>query len=295
MAARYCNLTDRTVIAVRGADAGAFLHGQLSQALASLGPDAAPLAAWHDARGRVRALVRVHRLPDHWLLVAPRDGADALVAKLRMFVLRSAVTLAVAPETAVGAVIDAAPDWLLAHGLPQDAAPNRAVSHGEVRFTRIGERYWEALGPRAALAALAGPLPPASLDEAAAAEIALGLPLITAAASERFVAQMLNLDKLGALAFDKGCYPGQEIIARVHNLGGVKRRLRRYAAPSSPPPVGTSVVTSGTAVGEVVRSAATPGGCELLALVDNAATDASLTSDGTPLSELPLPFAVPRD
>jgi len=79
--------------------------------------------------------------------------------------------------------------------------------------------------------------------DAALAEIELGIPAITPALAERFVAQMLNLDGLDAVSFDKGCYPGQEIIARIHNLGGVKRRARRYAAPVAPPALGTPVHT----------------------------------------------------
>jgi folate-binding protein YgfZ len=125
----------------------------------------------------------------------------------------------------------------------------------------------------------------------------LGIPAITPTLAERFVAQMLNLDVLGAVSFDKGCYPGQEVIARVHNLGGVKRRLRRYATVGAAAAIGTTIVTlDGAAVGEVVRSAPNGTGSELLALVDNTAADVSLsTSAGAQLRALPLPFDVPRD
>ena len=126
------------------------------------------------------------------------------------------------------------------------------------------------------------------------AEISLGIPLITAATGDRFVAQMLNLHALGAVVFDKGCYPGQEIVARVHNLGGVKRRVRRYAGPSGVS-VGTNVISGGATVGEVVRCATTAGGTEVLALVDNAAAAGTLEIGNTSLRELPLPFRVPSD
>ena len=134
---------------------------------------------------------------------------------------------------------------------------------------------------------------PASAAELA--EIRLGIPAVTSAVAERHVAQMLNLDKLDAVSFDKGCYPGQEIIARVHNLGGVKRRARRYGSPADPPTVGAAVLAAGAQVGEVVRCAPARLGCELLAVVDHAAADTPLTCAGSPLAELPLPFAVPRD
>jgi folate-binding Fe-S cluster repair protein YgfZ len=112
------------------------------------------------------------------------------------------------------------------------------------------------------------------------------------------LSQALNLDELGAVSFTKGCYPGQEIIARLHNLGGVKRRLRRYSAASAPAPAGTAVVAAAdnSVVGEVVRSATAESGSELLAVVDNAAADTPLaTSGGVPLRALALPFFVPRD
>lgn len=294
MTAHYTALTDSVCIEARGADAGSFLHGQLSRAVADLPEALAPLAAWLDARGRVRALVRVHRIENRWLLLAPRDGADELLKKLRMFVLRAAVTLDVAPDVAVGAVLGATPEWLGARDLAAATEPNRAVQRGELRFTRIGNDYWQVLGPPAALEVLARSLPPSSAEAAGTAEIALGIPLVTTTTRERFVAQMLNLDVLGAIEFDKGCYPGQEIVARVHNLGGVKRRARRYAGPSGIA-VGTSVTAAGVAVGEVVRSAPTATGTELLALVDNASAAEALAAEGEPLRELPLPFRVPSD
>jgi len=151
------------------------------------------------------------------------------------------------------------------------------------------------LGPTAALARLAAELAPAPADAVARVEIALGLPLVTTAVADRLVAQMLNLDALGALAFNKGCYPGQEIVARVHNLSDVKRRTRRYAIEGGSAPAARTAVTlaTGEPVGEVVRSVPTPAGAELLALVDNAAADRPLACDGVPLTALPLPFAVP--
>lgn len=297
MAPRYSVLTDHACIEARGRDAGAFLHGQLSQAVADLDPTRAPLAGWHDAKGRVRALWRVLRLPDRWLLAGPRDGSEQLLRKLRVFVLRAAVTLSIANDVAAAAVVDADDAWLEAAGIPRDTEPNGLVETRGVRFVRVGPTYWQAFGDSAALTGLQQSLAPAPLSAAALAEIRLGLPEITASLYERFVAQMLNLDELGAVSFDKGCYPGQEIVARVHNLGGVKRRIRRYSADVGPPALGTTIVAAdGTAVGEVVRSAANGSGSELLAVVDNAAADARLsTAAGVALATLPLPFSVPRD
>ena len=297
MAPRYSLLTDHACIEVRGRDAAAFLHGQLSQTVADLPPASAPLAGWHDAKGRVRALFRVLRLPDRWLLIAPREGAEQLVTKLRIFVLRAAVTLSLASDIAAAAVIDADDAWLEAEGIPRDTKLNGVIEDGGIRLVRVGPTYWQAFGATAALMTFAESLAAAPLAAATLAEIRLGLPEITPRLYDRFVAQMLNLDELGAVSFDTGCYPGQEIVARVHNLGDVKRRARRYAAEGPPAPIVPTIVTAdGTAVGEVVRSAPNGSGSELLAVVDNTAADARLsTGAGVALAALPLPFSVPRD
>jgi hypothetical protein len=297
MALQQAALRDWVCLEVHGADAARFLHGQLSHAILELEPTHAPLAGWADARGRVRALVRIFRLPPsgRWLLMTPRDGADELVKKLRLFVLRSKVVIEHAGDVAVTAVLGDDEAWLARLGLAADTPPNRIVRRDDLCFVRVGPTYWQLLGAPAALAAATADLDTTSEAAAALAEIGLGLPAITRALTERFVAQMLNLDELGAVSFDKGCYPGQEIIARVHNLGGVKRRARRYSAQSEPPAVGTRVLAAGAEVGEVVRSAAAESGCELLAVVEHAAVDAELTCGRVPLRELSLPFAVPRD
>jgi folate-binding protein YgfZ len=234
-------------------------------------------------------------LPDRWLLVTPRDGVDALQKKLSTFVLRAKVTLELAADLGVAAVLGDAGRWLATHGIASDIPPNRRVKRGEVSIVRVGAEYWQLVGAPAAMEPLAAGLTRATAGAAALAEIRLGIPAITSAVADRYVAQMLNIDALGAVSFDKGCYPGQEVIARVHNLGGVKRRARRYAANRAPPAVGATVQAAGAAVGEVVCSAAADSGCELLAVVDHAAAGTALTCDGAPLRELPLPFDVPKD
>jgi folate-binding protein YgfZ len=296
MTGRYCALPGRAAIEVRGRDAAAFLHGQLARALDVLVPGAAPLAAWLDSRGRVRALPRVVRLgEDRWLLSIERDVAEATASKLRMFVLRSAVTIAVG-DYACGALVGTDDAGLLAVGLPAETPVDTAVTRGAAHAIRIGPVVWQLIGPAAALDDLGGALERGPASLAQRAEMALGIPAIGAAAADRYVAQMLNLDRLGAVTFDKGCYPGQEVVARVHNLGSVKRRARRYASSAAAPPAGAAVLTAaGEPVGEVVCAADAPVGSELLAVIDHAAADAELSVDGVPLRAEPLPFAVPSD
>jgi folate-binding protein YgfZ len=298
MTPRYGPQPEQGCIEVRGADAAAFLQGQLSRTVDSLDGTRAPLAGWHDAKGRVRALARVLRLPDKWLLLAPQDVVPSTASRLRMFVLRANVELAPSENWRVATLIGADDTWLDAHGVASSTLLGGVVARGGVQWVRVGERLWHAIGSGAALDAFAPGLPLATGDDAALAEIRLGIPAIGAALVEHFVPQMLNLDLLDALSFDKGCYPGQEVIARVHHRGSVKRRMRRYAceAAAAPSP-GTPVLGAGAAVGEVVRAARAGAdtAIELLAVVDHAAAGGALHAGGAELRELPLPYVVPND
>jgi len=296
MTPRYCPTLSYGCIEVRGADAASFLHAQLSRAVDALDGTLAPLAGWHDPRGRVRALLRVVPRGDRWWLVTQSDVVAATAKRLAMFVLRAAVKIAAAEDVRVAALLDADDAWLAAHGLESATPTNGLVARGELAFARLGPNLWHVVGPRAAVEAFAPELPRSPEDAALLAEIRLGLPAVAAPIAEHFIAQMLNLDSLDAVSFDKGCYPGQEVIARVHNLGSVKRRMRRYACePSAPPAAGDAVANAdGVDVGEVVRAARAQVGVELLAVVDNASAAGALAVDGAPLRELPLPYPAPK-
>jgi folate-binding protein YgfZ len=127
------------------------------------------------------------------------------------------------------------------------------------------------------------------------AGIRAGLPQVYPETYETFVAQMLNLDLLGGVAFEKGCYTGQEIIARTHFRGAIKRRMFRFECASAPPPPGTRVLVGEQHAGEVVDAAATDAGCELLAVVSLAQQDAELeleSSRGARIQKLPLPYSL---
>src|SRR5690606_39183642 len=126
---------------------------------------------------------------------------------------------------------------LAARGVALGPAPGDAACAADADWIRIGPELTHVVGPEAAIEALRTALPEAPEALATLAEIELGLPAVPPALAGHYVAQMLNLDVLDAVAFDKGCFPGQEVIARTHNLGAVKRRLRRFSAPlASPPP-----------------------------------------------------------
>ena len=125
------------------------------------------------------------------------------------------------------------------------------------------------------------------------AGIRAGLPQVYPETYESFVAQMLNLDLLGGIAFEKGCYTGQEIIARTHFRGAIKRRMFRFQCACPPPVPGTRVLAGEQHAGDVVDAAATDEGCELLAVVSLAQQDAALqleSNRGARLQKLTLPY-----
>jgi len=127
------------------------------------------------------------------------------------------------------------------------------------------------------------------------AGIRAGLPQVYPETYESFVAQMLNLDLLGGIAFEKGCYTGQEIIARTHFRGAIKRRMFRFRSEGPPPAPGTRVLAGEQHAGDVVDAAATSEGCELLAVVSLAQQDAELELEsdrGVGIKKLPLPYSL---
>jgi len=127
------------------------------------------------------------------------------------------------------------------------------------------------------------------------AGIRAGLPQVYPQTYESFVAQMLNLDLLGGIAFEKGCYTGQEIIARTHFRGAIKRRMFRFQCACPPPAPGTRVLAGEQHAGDVVDAAATGDGCELLAVVSLAQADAELeleSNRGARIQKLPLPYSL---
>jgi len=209
------------LLSVTGTDARDFLHAQLTNDIAHLAPDRTALAGWCSAKGRLLASFLVIPAPQGFLLQAARDLAAPVAKRLSMFVLRSKVKVADESEAWVqDGVWDA--DW---------SQPDVAWQDG-VAAVRVGERRFLQLGPAAAMTA------PATADEAqwTLQEIRAGHPFISAATQDQFVPQMVNLEKLGGVDFQKGCYPGQEIVARAQYRGEVKRRMVQMRGPQAARP-----------------------------------------------------------
>lgn len=271
-------LPDLRLVTVAGPERVRFLQSQLTQDVALAAVGTTCLAGWADPRGRLLWTGHLGLLPDGagdcFGLFVPAGIAEALVARLRLYVLRAKVTVTLADATVAGvdAGIGAAPGCSDL-GLAGD--PGRAL--------RVGP-------PGSA---------PAAGDALAwdLADIRAGLPTVEAATSGEFVPQMVNLDLLGGISFTKGCYPGQEIVARTRYLGRVKRRMLRFAVAAPPPAAGASLHGPRGPAGQVVRAAPVPGGAELLAVVvlDDLAGPLCLDAEGQqPVQRLPLPYAIPE-
>lgn len=193
------------VARVAGSDATAFLHAQLSADVAAIAEGEGGFACYCSPRGQVFGLLLVCRRGSGFLLAGASGLLPGILQRLRMFVLRARVELALADELMVFGLDD-----------PVDPAAGDAV------HTAAGLDY--------AIAALHDA--PRGTPEAAAgawkaAELGHGVVWLEPATSERFIPQMLGFDRLGAVSFTKGCYPGQEIIARARYLGKVKRKPLR--------------------------------------------------------------------
>ena len=293
---RICPLSLVGFVRVDGTDAEDFLHGQLSQDLRALSPNNAPLAAWHSAAGRVRAIFRVLRMDDGWLLVTERDLVAGVTTDLQQYVLRADVSLRDASDRwQAAALLGDSDRWLEQHQIELGADAGQRVTVDGLTWLRLGPRLLHAIGPASRIDELAGELPLGTSDDVSLAEIALGLPRLTPELQDRFIPQMLNLDLLGALDENKGCYPGQEIIARTQNLGAVKRRMLRFSGDfNSIPEAGTVIRDeAGTVVGDIIRSSEATQSREILAVTRLDSLDGKLISEAEPnvaLQREPLPY-----
>ena len=268
---------------IHGADAASFLQGQLTQDVRGLADGDTRLSALQTAQGRVIAVLHLARRGDDYTALLPASRVDAVITHLRRYTLRARVTLTdLGASHAPFAVLGVDP------GVPGETGATPAG--GGERY-EVGGGRRVLLGPRPAdLAGAAG----AAAAAWTLAGIRAGLPELEAATVEAFTAHMLNLDRLGAISFTKGCYTGQEIVARTEHQGRVKRRLLRYALDAGTPPAPLAALyAAGNKVGEVLTAAADDTGAECLAVVALDAQGAELaTDDGRRLQPLPLPYAL---
>jgi len=256
-----------------GPDSLSFLQGQVSNDTRRLTEGAPLLAAYSSPQGRV--LTVMHLLPHSTGVVAilPRELVPQTLERLRKFVLRAKVQMEDASELIQVSGQHGTQALHSAHlAIPRSEKPYvEQDGIGVALVSRDSDRYW-VIGAADKLAehGLAGDSRYADRIEHdwRLADIRAGLPQIYLATGETFVAQMLNLDLLDAISFSKGCYTGQEIIARTQHLGRIKRRLYRLQLPSGDWRVGQQVHLSDGRAGRLVEVARSGDGFEALAVLN---------------------------
>ena len=271
-------LTHLGLIEAVGDDARSFLHSQFTSDINHLGADQAQHAAWCSAKGRMQASFLAWREGEAFRLAVAGDLEAASLKRLQMFVLRSKVKLASLSEQRLllGLAGPQAGAALAEAGLPCPLGPLTTACDARASVVALeANRYLLAVAPQALpelwqqLTRLARP---AGVPVWRWLDIQAGFPLVTAATKEEFVPQMADFEKLGGVSFHKGCYPGQEIVARTQYLGKVKRHLYRVRS-AQPLLAGTdlhSPENPDQASGKIVSGAPSPaGGYEALAVVQS--------------------------
>ena len=292
-------LVDTALVCASGADAAAFLQSQLSNDVALLDRPRAQLSTYCTAQGRMLAVLLLWRDEDTFLLQLPKALADGVRSRLQKYILRARVVLqevshryasiglgGVGAEAVVDESLGVVPVERMAL-VHTDTATCIRLTDTLFQITvqaQHAAQLWDQLSVRAQ---------PVGTEGWSWRLIQAGIPTITAATQEHFVPQMANLEQLGAISFQKGCYPGQEIVARAQYRGEVKRRLYQLHAAADAATPGQEVFRAdGGACGTVVNAAPAPeGGLDLLAVVlTSAAAEADLrlgTADGPGLSRWP--------
>lgn len=290
-------LDDWALILASGDDAGSFLQGQLSNDVLGMQPGEARWAGYCTAKGRLLATFLVVRQPGGgYLLACSADLAGGVLKRLRMFVLRAKCVLAEPALQAWGLV---GPAGERSAAVPLE--PMRACALGAGLVVRLpdsqGQPRWMAC------------LPDDTAPDGAALpedlwswlEVSSGVPRVTAATAEAFVPQMVNLELVGGVSFKKGCYPGQEVVARSQYRGTLKRRalLWHGEAPMAAGQEVFSAADPGQPAGKVVLAAPAPqGGWDALVETKLDALSSALhhgSPDGPSLAARPLPYALPAD
>jgi len=302
----FCPLSHEGILAVRGSDAGKFLQGQLTCNINYLSLEHSSLGARCMVKGRMQSSFRILAQGNGYLLAMASELLDAQLADLKKYAVFSKATLT--DESAAWARFglmhgDAA---LQALGLAIPTEAGATVRHDELIAIGVSSGRVELWVPAAQADAvrqsLTAHLAQGSLNDWLLGQVRAGIGQVMGPTRELFIPQMINLQAVDGVSFKKGCYTGQEIVARMQYLGKLKRRQYRVAlAQHDLPAPGTEIFspTHGSSVGEVVIGANAGEGCELLAVLSaEAVADDNLhlgSPEGPRLALLSLPYELDRD
>ena len=309
-AAARITITDQTIVRIAGPGTDKFLQGQFSQQITDVTPQFSPRAAACSPKGRAYCLTRMVRDGDDILIALPNSLIDETLAQLRKYLMlfrgtsmdvqANATVTGLLGEPAASAVIEGAADRLLAPGdtLPLEGGHlirTMDTADGLVRF-----EFWQTSQSSVGIGGWLNGLEEEGLTTWQASEIAAGVPSLSPETSNNFVPQMLNWQHLGGIHFKKGCYTGQEVIARMHFLGQLKKSLFRFAGPREAgfPAPGSTLLAKERPAGTIVNVVKlADGGYQCLAVVRHDAARTELVAEQVsnwPLHPLPLPYEVPE-
>jgi len=292
-----CDLGHYGLIRFSGPDAQSFLHNQLTCDVAALESGKSTYGSYCNPKGRVLATFLLWRGGEDYFMQLPSPLREPIQKQISKYILRAKVKAA-----------DASPEWVLMGVAGKGAAAlAQRVAGGETVIRLPGERYEIAVArgkAQAVLAALASEAEKTSPEYWDWLDIRAGVPVVLPATQEAFVPQMLNLDLIGGVSLTKGCYPGQEIVARMHYRGTLKQRmyLANIAGSDSPQP-GDKLYSPDfgeQACGTIVNAARSPeGGSDVLAVIQIASAEKgdvhwkALTGPSLRFMQLPYSISVP--
>lgn len=309
----FAPITDLGLIALDGEESASFLHNQLTNDVEHLGQNEARLAGYCSPKGRLLASFLMWRNASTIFLQLPRDIQAPVQKRLSMFVLRAKTKLSDATELPANQVVlgiggAAAPAALQTWFDTLPAQPYAKLDHELGTLIRVADAFgapryqWLLSAETAATVKPALAVKLAECDASAwhLSEIHAGVPQITKATQEQFVPQMVNYELLGGVNFKKGCYPGQEIVARSQYLGKLKRRTTLVSIPDLTAAAGMEVFATADPeqpCGMIVNAAPNGnGGVDALVEMKLAAIEAGSvrlgSAEGTPLAFLDMPYVL---
>lgn len=300
-----CPLTQFGLIRFSGEESQAFLQGQLSSDIRALQHDQIQFSSYSTPKGRMQASFYVVRRGDDYLLQIASDIQPAIQKRLSMFILRTKTKASDAnTELSLLGLAGQHARAIMQQVFGQVPAAMQVITHNDIQLIGLpNEHYQILLEPTQALAIweqiVAAGAKPAGEAVWRLSEIQAGAPWITGATQEEFVPQMANLELIGGVSFTKGCYPGQEIVARTQYLGKLKRRTYRMHVDSPNAAAGQDVFSAemnGQPSGKIMLAAPAPqGGMEVLVVAQISSLEHGLhlgDLNGPLLHNLALPYAM---
>jgi len=306
-----CDLSPLALIRVSGDDAQSFLQAQLTNDISDVAPTRSQLNAYCNPKGRMLALFRVFQINEDYLLQTPIALLEDLIQKLKIFVFRAQVEIQPANDELVqiGVSGPRAVESLESFAELSKATVNDSVVGNGLQITRIEGKYprFVLLGPSQAMQAVWDRIreiaTPVGYPCWSWLDIQAGVPSVLPGNIEELIPQMVNLDALNGISFTKGCFPGQEIVARLRYLGKLKQRMSLLSTKGehSPNPgdeVYVETSNGQSKVGRVVNAQVNlDNGYDLLAVLrlDAIENDGLIVGDtpGLPATIKPLPYSLP--